>query len=196
MIATREKTAIPLSNGLLELKKSAAERINSRGSAVVLVFGDSGTGKSSLAEIVEHTRLGLPIPPPLVITEDHHSEADRFVYHLERGELPKGLSPLTVFTRLNSGLIAKNYGVGKEVIFVELGCDRDTQIENLVLREHKRALAAGLNYSAELIRMQLRAQDLDLTPIRDRARSSVYSDLLIDTSLVSRIDPEAAAKLF
>ena len=180
-------------DGLTQIRAVTLERLQSHQSAIILIFGDQGVGKSSLARIIETTQLGITLSsPPLVHVDDQHPESERFVYHLNRGELPGRLPSLTVFTRLNSSLVPKNYGVDREVIFVEMTCDPETQIQNLTDRGYQRAREVGLPYSREGIRSALLASPPDLVTLVERINSGTYSDILLDSSAKNRISLEDA----
>lgn len=191
-----EKNPIPLKEGLNILKTVAEERLDKYGKALLLIFGDSGVGKSSLVNIVGQTKLGLPMKEsPLIYPEDYHPEATRLIYHLERGEIPSGVPTLTALSRLGPGLVGKNFGVGNEVVFVEIASDKETQIANLVAREQAKAKAAGYPYHEESIAKYIMLAGPGLTTIDQRINSGVYSDVLLDASAKYRVTPEEAAKI-
>lgn len=188
-----EKFPVPMTEGLVQLKRLASNRIQSLGSAVILIFGDQGVGKTSLTKIIESTSLGMALStPPLVYPDDQNIEANRFMYHLNRGELPLGLPSLTAFTRLSSGLASKNFGIGKEVIYVEVACDQKTQLDNLALRSRDRVRQFGVVYDLESIKASLQQNPPEFMSIEERVKSGVYADILVDTSINNRISPQEA----
>lgn len=190
------KEPLSMQEGLLTLKNLTSQRLATYNSALILLFGDPGVGKSTISRIIEETELGIPLATKaLVRQDDGDQESARIIYHLERGEYPEGLPQLTVINRLTSGIVSRGFGVGREVVLVELGCDRETQISNLATREYQKAQKLGTQSQRDFIWRDIDFKNPDFTSIDERSLSWVYADILINTSESQRITASQARKV-